>query len=205
MCIRDRVWLYFSQLKDSFKCQQELSRQRLIFQENKIQKQKEEKKTGKNVPSKSFLKKASTIISHSSIKKGHLKSFSKNRIYSEKSVDIQTVTDFEEEFNIFEDQSTMSLPEEISDFQIRLRSDYFEESRNQEEKVRFIGDEGFIARVEQKYLEGVDRAGDIGKQKNKSPKDVFQIQRDKILNLREILKDFIEKIVEYIRRKYPEG
>jgi hypothetical protein len=203
--INNIVWLYMSQLETPELCEKELNKQRLIFQNTKVAQEKTKNVMSKTQHEKSFHKKTS-IAAGLLLKKTNSKNANKSRIYSEKSLDNQSITDVEE-FNIFEEESVKTLPSEIDNFQVRLRSDFFEEKmvHDAEEHVRFIGDDGFIAKVERKYLKGIDRAGEILEWERQPQRHGFRIQRDKLISIREVFKDFLEKIVEYIRNKYKSG
>jgi hypothetical protein len=194
------------QLEDPKKCKKELQKQRLIFKEKSYPRKKSKPLKNLNITQENpFLKRTSTVTP-SILKKAASKSVSRSKIYSEKSMEIQSITDDGEDFNIFDNQSNVTLPDEITDFQIRLKSDFYEQKTKDPnlEITRFVGDDGFIVRAERKYLKGIDRANEIIDQKSIHQNN-FQIQRDKILSIREIFKDFLEKIIEYIKNKYPKG
>ena len=204
--VNNIVWLYLTQLGDPLSCRKELERQKLIFLSQRISKTKEQNTKKKGIQKTSFTKQKTLLNGNTVSRKTNSKVANKSKIYSEKSLDLHSVTDVEE-FNIFEGESVTSLPNKIFDFQIRLRSDYFEEkvANNQVDQVRFIGNEGFIAQAERKYLKGIDRANDILIWDDQEKANAFQIQRDKLVNIREVFRDFIEKIIEYIKQKHGLG
>jgi hypothetical protein len=187
-------------------CRKELQKQRLIFKEKTYPKvNPKQKKIMNTTQENPFLKRVSTATPSIS-KRAVSKSANRSKIYSEKSMDIQFITDDEDDFNIFENQNNSGLPDEITDFQIRLKSDFYEKYTQDpnQDVTRFVGDDGFIAKAERKYLKGIDRVNEIINPKS-APENNFKIERDKILSIREIFKDFLEQIIEYIKNKYPKG
>lgn len=105
----------------------------------------------------------------------------------------------------------------IWNYQILLKSGYFEsEEENMETKkdsqkekwVRLIGDQAVAARAEKAVSRGeVDRFRmmiQFNENKNKV-KDDFSPERDRFLSIREIFREYIGVIVDYIKDKYPNG
>ena len=221
--ISNVFWLYFCQLDSSSDFEEEVSRQKLKFvRKTFIQESaKKEKDCPKffdekgNPKKKKSLRKMNTTtpdyFSKGSFMKISKKDIFHKNIYSNKSFELsksKISEDEDSEFNIFNNDSVESLPNEIYDYYITLKSGYYEKRQTEQEgPPRFIGDQGFITRAERKILTDLDRVADLIKETdtNESEANIIEVQRDKQLNIREIFKDLIDKILEYIMRKYPKG
>ena len=102
------------------------------------------------------------------------------------------------------------------DYKIVFKSGYFEKNEINVEKsdqvqpkkwTRLVGDEAVAARAEKAVSHGLDRFRMIIKtgDQAKETKDEFQPERNRVLSVREIFREYVLVLVKYIKDKYPDG
>ena len=208
--ISNIVWLYFCQLSSPTDFKEELIRQNLSFSERLLDQNKLPRNlNGSDCISIKKLDQTNHDKSGSNLMGGTPnRRRNESNQFSNKSLDIGEVSqDGVTEFDIYGNDSDASLPEQISDFLINLKSGFCETAKVDKElqkEFRFIGDQGFIIRAEKKYLIGIDRMKDILLDKQQEKHQAI-VERDKSLSIRDIFKDYIDKILDYIIPKNNSG